>query len=503
MVAAPLSPAPARSARRSPGACRDLRAARAGWRAAPPPRSRSRSRACARGSESTASATSAAIASRVASSSSRPGCPARDLGRDEGAPAAVDHDRDEDRAIVHQLATRADGDVIGRDDLLAVQREPPGRRLADHRGRPRREPQQVAVLDEHRFRHLQRAGQAAPCACMWRASPCTGTAICGLIHWYIWRSSPRQGWPETWTPASVLRDDLDAAPQQPVVQVADGPLVARNDLRREDHRIAFPEAHPRMAVAGDPGHGGTRLALAAGAEIDHLAAVQRRALVLGEQPHVVQIAARARRPHVALQRAPDQHRLSPCIPRRQRDVDSSRATLEAKRVTARPCSRSAIRRASVSRTSPSDPDSPSTVALVESPTSASTPGLARLPQTPPRPADRPPAGSGIDLPVAGVHDAPVGRLDQQRVRLRNRMGERDEGEREGPEIEPAGERHLGQRHLGEQALRPPASRAARRRRRGSRTRGSAASARDRRPRPDGPRGRGSARWRAGPSGAPR
>ena len=38
-----------------------------------------------------------------------------------------------------------------------------------------------------------------------------------------------------------------------------------------------------------------------------------------------------------------------------------------------PCERSAINPARVSRTAPSDPDSPSTVALVESPTSASTP----------------------------------------------------------------------------------------------------------------------------------
>ena len=111
-----------------------------------------------------------------------------------------------------------------------------------------------------------------------------------------------------------------------------------------------------------------------------------------------------------------------------------------------PLSRSAISEASVSRTSPSDPDSPSTVALVESPTSASTPASPACPQ---RGLVQGIAHQrvGVDLPVAGVHDTPIGRLDQQRVGLRDRMSEGDEGEREGPQLQAARERHLGQRHL--------------------------------------------------------
>ena len=51
--------------------------------------------------------------------------------------------------------------MIGRDDILTIQREPAGWRAADYRSRSRREPQQVAVLDEDRLRHLERAGQRA------------------------------------------------------------------------------------------------------------------------------------------------------------------------------------------------------------------------------------------------------------------------------------------------------------------------------------------------------
>ena len=38
------------------------------------------------------------------------------------------------------------------------------------------------------------------CSAMWRRMPWVGTAIRGRAHWYIWRSSSRQGWPDTWMP---------------------------------------------------------------------------------------------------------------------------------------------------------------------------------------------------------------------------------------------------------------------------------------------------------------
>ena len=65
------------------------------------------------------------------------------------------------RPVVHQLAPRADRDVIGRDDLPSVQREAAGLSAADDGRLARREPQQIAVLDEDRLGHLQRAGERA------------------------------------------------------------------------------------------------------------------------------------------------------------------------------------------------------------------------------------------------------------------------------------------------------------------------------------------------------
>ena len=43
------------------------------------------------------------------------------------------------------------------------------------------------------------ASASRACSARCRASPCTGTTICGRTHLYIWISSGRPGWPETWT----------------------------------------------------------------------------------------------------------------------------------------------------------------------------------------------------------------------------------------------------------------------------------------------------------------
>ena len=107
------------------------------------------------------------------------------------------------------------------------------------------------------------------CACRWRASPCTGTEILGLIQRYICSSSSRQGWPGDVDEMVALGDHLDALADQLVVQVVEGALVAGDDLGAEDHRVAGLEPHPRVLAGGDPDQGAARLALAAGAEIEH------------------------------------------------------------------------------------------------------------------------------------------------------------------------------------------------------------------------------------------
>ena len=48
----------------------------------------------------------------------------------------------------------------------------------------------------------------------------------------------------------VLGDHLHPGAHQIVVQIVDHPLVARDDLRREDHRVAAVEADARMVAGG-------------------------------------------------------------------------------------------------------------------------------------------------------------------------------------------------------------------------------------------------------------
>ena len=87
-----------------------------------------------------------------------------------------------------------------------------------------------------------------------------------------------------------------------------------------------------------------------------------------------------------------------------------------------------------SRTPSSEPDEASWKTLVESQTRASTPSspIARSSASVRRVAE---LGRVVELPVAGVEDAAVGRVDQQRIALGDRMGERDVAEAERPEAE--------------------------------------------------------------------
>ena len=92
-----------------------------------------------------------------------------------------------------------------------------------------------------------------------------------------------------------------------------------------------------------------------------------------------------------------------------------------------------ITRSRPSRTVASEPEASSWKTLVESQTRASTPSspIARQLGLGGRLAE---LRRVVDLPVAGVEDAAVRRLDQQRIALRDRMGERHVAKRERPEL---------------------------------------------------------------------
>ena len=63
----------------------------------------------------------------------------------------------------------------------------------------------------------------------------------------------------------ALRDDLDAAIDQQVLDVDDLALIAWDGPGRKDHPVAGIEIDRRMLATRDAGDGGARLALAAGA----------------------------------------------------------------------------------------------------------------------------------------------------------------------------------------------------------------------------------------------
>src|SRR5438270_7443635 len=89
----------------------------------------------------------------------------------------------------------------------------------------------------------------------------------------------------------LVGHDLDAGPDQSVVQPPDRLLVAGDNARGKDHDIAFLEYDIRMVVARDPRQGGARLALAAGADQQDLVARDVAGLVLGQEAgHIAEIA---------------------------------------------------------------------------------------------------------------------------------------------------------------------------------------------------------------------
>src|SRR5215510_15214538 len=80
----------------------------------------------------------------------------------------------------------------------------------------------------------------------------------------------------------ALRDDLDPELHQLVLQLADGALVAGNDARGEHHGVALLECNVWVFLPGNAGESRARLALAPGADHQHLLARQIADVVLGD-----------------------------------------------------------------------------------------------------------------------------------------------------------------------------------------------------------------------------
>ena len=266
------------------------------------------------------------------------------------------------------------------------------------------------------------------------------------------RNSSRRGWPETWTRWS--RSVMTSMPcvDQAVDDGADRLLVAGDGARGEDHAVAPVQRHLadgrhwRCAPAPRAARPGCRCTAPAPCPAEDGRRHRRR----GNSARRRDSRSRARpaprapwrgRPPRPRGRRPSRHRRRPC----------SRATLEAKVVTATRPLAAFTSSAMVLATSASEGERPSRTALVESPISASTPA------SPSSRSRRSSVGAPddrrrIDLPVAGVqHGADLG-VDRQRMRFRNRMRDRNELDVERADIDAAARRHHRHRDFRRIAL---------------------------------------------------
>ncbi len=250
-------------------------------------------------------------------------------------------------------------------------------------------------------------------------------------------------------------DDLDALADEPVDDPHDGLLVAGYGARGKDHAVTAREGHLGMLVGGDAGQRRARLALAAGAERDHL--VGRQVAVGLDRPELVAIRRDSR--SRARPGPPDPWRGRPRTTSRPQAAAASatarsRATFEAKVVTAtRPGAvrmRSARdlgdvgfgRRAAFAHRIGGIADQREATFVAE---------RAQLGFVGRRTDDR----GAVDLPVAGMQNGAERGANDQAVRFRNRVGHRHELDVERPEREASAERNDIDRHLARARLALP------------------------------------------------
>ncbi len=232
----------------------------------------------------------------------------------------------------------------------------------------------------------------------------------------------------------------DAARGEIVLEPEDRELVARNDARGEDHRVALAERNVRMLAGGDARERGARLALAPGAEIEDAVSGQARGVVLGpDAGEIAEVAGVLRRLDHGAHGAADEHDLAAVCARgighrfQPRDIGRERGDRDAageradQIVQRRLDLRLRAGFAGDERVG-GIADAGEHAFLAERAQRRIVGDFAEL-------------RIGIDLPVAGVDDGAQGRADRDRVGLRDRMRDGDEGERERAELHFAAERH--------------------------------------------------------------
>ena len=250
---------------------------------------------------------------------------------------------------------------------------------------------------------------------------------------------------------SAIGDDLDALVDEAVDHPRDRLLVAGNGARGKDHAVAARKRHFRMIILGDAGERGARLALAAGAEREHL--VRRQVAVDLDRTEIrdtVEIAGLARDLRDALHGAADQDDLAFAGGRGLRHRAQARH-VGGEGGDGHPRRRAADKLGERFRNVGFGGRAP----LAERIGGVADQRQAALV------AERAQLGfiSGwadnrgrIDLPIAGVKHAAERRADDEAVRFGNRMGHGYELDIEWSERESAPERHDVHRDLGRTGL---------------------------------------------------
>ena len=254
-------------------------------------------------------------------------------------------------------------------------------------------------------------------------------------------SSARRGWPETCT--RWVRSVMTSMPCLIRPLMMRPTAFSLPGMVREEKitRSPFDERDVGMLVLGDARQRRARLALAAGAERQHLVGRQIAVGVdAAEVLDAVEIAGLARDLDDALHGAADHHDLAAGGARRVRDRAQARhiggegRDRDAPGAPARSARRASWRRRfprasglraphwwnrRPARGTPSSPSALSFASSVGGPMTG--------------------VGSIFQSPVCST--VPSGRADDQRVRFRDRMGDRDQLDVERPEREAAAERH--------------------------------------------------------------
>ncbi len=193
-----------------------------------------------------------------------------------------------------------------------------------------------------------------------------------------------------------------------------------------------------MAAERDPRQSGAVLALPAGGDDQHFAARQaHRRVEIDRVREIGEIAGGARDRKDAVERTAGNAKLA-IGGAGDRPKVCSRAALEAKVVTSTLPFAAATTSSSPPRTVASEPEGSALKTLVESHTIASTPS-SPIAFSASSLVGAPICGAASHLPVAGVEHLAVGRVDQQRIGLGDRMGERHVADAERAELERSAE----------------------------------------------------------------